>query len=314
MMAAAMKAGDVDAYNEAAKMKIEEKKLAPKFATDVRVVSIGGKPTPVQMADDGSWRPMGADVSPAEKLHFADNGHLTGIGIDQYSGKVMSPGVQKLQSPDSIASNAVTMRGQNMTDARSRESLNFQRDQANKPQFNADAGGWITPPAGMPQGSTLKVPGLEPKITESQGKAGVFGSRAENAHAVLNRLEEGINRPGLAAKQGVEGVYGIGGGLGVIGNSMLSADQQKVDQAQRDFVNSVLRLESGAAISPTEFDSARKQYFPQPGDTPEVVAQKRANREAEINGLKVMAGPASALIKSRSSAVSPGGWSAYVIK
>jgi len=176
MMAAAMKAGDVDAYNEAAKMKLEEKKLAPKFATDVRVVSIGGKPTPVQMADDGSWRPMGADVSPAEKLHFADNGHLTGIGIDQYSGKVMSPGVQKLQSPDSIASNAVTMRGQNMTDARSRESLNFQRDQANKPQFKD--GYWVVPPTGsQSSGRVIETPlsappkGSPRNIEQSSNKA-----------------------------------------------------------------------------------------------------------------------------------------------
>lgn len=58
-----------------------------------------------------------------------------------------------------------------------------------------------------------------------------------------------------------------------------SADYQKYDQAKRNFVNSVLRNESGAVISPSEFSNAEKQYFPQPGDTPEVLAQKAANRD-----------------------------------
>tara|TARA_R100001530_G_scaffold34938_1_gene27299 strand:+ start:2308 stop:2460 length:153 start_codon:yes stop_codon:yes gene_type:complete len=38
--------------------------------------------------------------------------------------------------------------------------------------------------------------------------------------------------------------------------------QQK--QTERDFVNAVLRRESGAAISGSEFRTARKQYLPQP--------------------------------------------------
>ena len=44
-------------------------------------------------------------------------------------------------------------------------------------------------------------------------------------------------------------------------------------------MNAVLRQESGAAISPTEFDSAQKQYFPQSGDSQQVITQKAANRD-----------------------------------
>ena len=71
---------------------------------------------------------------------------------------------------------------------------------------------------------------------------------------------------------------------------MLSKDQQKVEQAQRDFVNAALRVESGASISESEFNSAKKQYFPQPGDTKEVIEQKRAARQTEIKALKLQAG------------------------
>jgi hypothetical protein len=65
-----------------------------------------------------------------------------------------------------------------------------------------------------------------------------------------------------------------------------------MEQAQRDFVNAILRKESGAAISPTEFASASKQYFPQPGDSPAVIAQKANNRTITMKGLANASGNA----------------------
>jgi len=50
------------------------------------------------------------------------------------------------------------------------------------------------------------------------------------------------------------------------------------EQAERNFINAVLRRESGASISPTEFESAKKQYFPQPWDDAATLAQKEQNR------------------------------------
>jgi hypothetical protein len=58
------------------------------------------------------------------------------------------------------------------------------------------------------------------------------------------------------------------------------------DQAERNFVNALLRKESGAAIGKEEFNSAEIQYFPRAGDTPEVIAQKKANRERAIDTLR----------------------------
>lgn len=43
-----------------------------------------------------------------------------------------------------------------------------------------------------------------------------------------------------------------------------SAERQKFEQAKRNFVNAVLRNESGAVIADSEFKNADKQYFPQP--------------------------------------------------
>lgn len=73
-------------------------------------------------------------------------------------------------------------------------------------------------------------------------------------------------------------------------NAFKSEDRQRYEQAQRDFVNAVLRPESGAAISDSEFKSASKQYFPQPGDSSAVITQKATNRQTKINSLRLQAG------------------------
>ncbi len=50
-------------------------------------------------------------------------------------------------------------------------------------------------------------------------------------------------------------------------------------------MTAVLRKESGATIQPSEFNTADEQYFPIEGDSSEVVAQKRMNRETVVREL-----------------------------
>ncbi|CUI09422.1 putative minor silk ampullate protein [Janthinobacterium sp. CG23_2] len=78
----------------------------------------------------GHGEPVPLEV--AEKLHFGDNGQNL-VGMDQYTGKVKSS-IGKQQTLESIASErsaaagrAVTMRGQNMGDARQREMAEITR-------------------------------------------------------------------------------------------------------------------------------------------------------------------------------------------
>lgn len=68
-------------------------------------------------------------------------------------------------------------------------------------------------------------------------------------------------------------------------NFLKSSERQQFEQAQRNFVNAILRPESGAVISDQEFDNAKKQYFPAPGDSQAVIAQKAQNRQTKINNL-----------------------------
>jgi len=144
---------------------------------------------------------------------------------------------------------------------------------------------------GQAVGRTPYTPQQQRPITEGQAKSATYGTRAAMADKTLTELEDKVSTTGLAMKQGAENLPIVGGVLGTVGNLALSGDQQRVEQAQRNFVNAVLRQESGAVIGPSEFESAKKQYFPQPGDGPEVIAQKRANRQAAIQGFKRAAGP-----------------------
>jgi hypothetical protein len=125
--------------------------------------------------------------------------------------------------------------------------------------------------------------------TEGQGKAATFADRMAQAHEIINQ-NENINS-GWSGAAGAAVSSALGGRAPAVANAVSSEARQKVEQAQRNFINSVLRRESGAVISSDEFANARQQYFPQPGDTPEVIAQKRQNRESSIQGLFREAGP-----------------------
>lgn len=128
-------------------------------------------------------------------------------------------------------------------------------------------------------------------LTEGQAKANIFGTRMQESNRILAQLEkEGVLRPG-AIKGTAEtmgrvlglGTDTLGGTLsdvaGTLTNFTQSGKQQQVEQARRDFINAVLRRESGAVISPQEFTNAEKQYFPQPNDDAINIEQKRRNRE-----------------------------------
>ena len=141
-------------------------------------------------------------------------------------------------------------------------------------------------------------------LTESQGNAAAYGLRMKESNKILNQLEDqGVTNTG-AIRSAVAGTVGmtpfVGEKLaegtsaamnalpGILGGP--SAGQQQVDQARRNFITAVLRKESGASISPTEFANEEKKYFPQIGDTSAAIAQKRAARDLAIQAMDIQAG------------------------
>jgi hypothetical protein len=149
------------------------------------------------------------------------------------------------------------------------------------------------------------------KLTESQGNATGFGVRAKESNALLNQLEKGgttntgVLRSAVASTVGMtpfigekleQGVHGAMNVLSPYAGGPNEA-QQATDQARRNFVTAVLRKESGASISPSEFANEAQKYFPQPGDTDSVIRQKQNARNTAIRALEIQAGPGGNIIR-----------------
>ena len=120
------------------------------------------------------------------------------------------------------------------------------------------------------------------QLPAAQYAAGGYARRLEQAEQVFDRLaEQGYSRAESSQRLS-----------GILPKEIQSDARQANDQAERNFVNAILRRESGAAISSAEFENAQQQYFPRPGDSPDVVAQKKANRQQAMASLQAEAGKA----------------------
>lgn len=114
-------------------------------------------------------------------------------------------------------------------------------------------------------------------LTAAQQTALSYANRVYDANSVIDTLQSQFAK-GTAI--GGATIFGVG-----LPNQLKSSERQQYEQAQRNFINAVLRRESGAAIAPDEFENARQQYFPQAGDAEEVVRQKQFNRDRTLQNL-----------------------------
>lgn len=72
---------------------------------------------------------------------------------------------------------------------------------------------------------------------------------------------------------------------------MKNSKANESQAAQSGWVETFLREASGAAIPPSERGAYAKDYFPQPGDSPQVVANKEALRKQKMQNSLIGAGP-----------------------
>jgi hypothetical protein len=167
----------------------------------------------------------------------------------------------------------------------------------------------LSPKAQQEVAKAAALEQIVPKpLTESQGNATAYGMRMAEANKILTDLEKkGVTNTGIF-RSAVGGTVGltpfIGDKLQEATNALInplptflggpSAQQQQVDQARRNFITAVLRKESGASISPSEFANEEKKYFPQTGDTDTVIKQKQDARELAIKAMGIQAGPQGA--------------------
>jgi hypothetical protein len=275
----------------------------PQDAAQKALSALQANPTPENIARFAELGFRSALAAKEQLPKFQTNnigGQTLTQQFDPVTGKAgVASAVQNTQSPDNIATNervaadnaasrGVQIRGQNLTDARQRENNAATMSRPFE----------VTGEDGKPmlvqqdkQGNIRPVQGFAPKsggkpMTEGQAKANLFGSRMKESDRILQELEGKYSPLAVNSKMSAEKTPLVGALAGAVGNAMLSEQGQKAEQAQRDFVNAVLRRESGAVISEQEFANAQKQYFPQPNDKPENLAQKRRNRQLAIQGLE----------------------------
>lgn len=92
---------------------------------------------------------------------------------------------------------------------------------------------------------------------------------------------------------------------GMFGTTLVSdaLNSSAIDPAVREqisaelqFLESIGRIQSGAAISMSEWNSMREQYFPTFGDSPDSIARKEQQRKKALEGLGIVAGRAESMV------------------
>lgn len=222
----------------------------------------------------------GAQAAVEGKPIYNTNGD--GAVLDQYGGG--------LDTSNPLARSTIGLRGAQAGEASARAGLaRAQAGDVVAGKYDPASGTVIdvrahtaTPVLG-PDGKPIG--GKGGSLNQEQANALTFASRMQAADKTFSDLAGmGVTMPGM--------VHRVAGSLPWVGDAAAAATngtqsdkQQQVEQAQRDFINAVLRRESGAAISSGEFANAAQQYFPQPGDGKPVLAQKAAARARVIQGM-----------------------------
>lgn len=125
---------------------------------------------------------------------------------------------------------------------------------------------------------------------QNQAQAASFASSAKKAEDAFNELTAaGFNRADAkySAYADVSRVPYLGGMLA----SLTPKDLAKQNAAERMFLNSIMRRDSGATIPPAEMAEGAKLYFPRPGDDAETLKLKQRNRIGRRAALEEEAGP-----------------------
>ena len=133
------------------------------------------------------------------------------------------------------------------------------------------------------------------KPTESEQKAYGFAQRMELSDQLITNLENKVLNEGkdatalypTATSQAAGKVPLIGDYLRT---QVTSPIQQQYRQAQENWVRANLRKESGAVIGSDEMADEIRNYFPQPGESAQVIQQKQLARQVTQDAMKTSAG------------------------
>jgi hypothetical protein len=255
-------------------------RLGGEVGAKAEYINVGGEMIP-RTGYEQNNAPIARTVSPDTQARLTQDRFLADRAFNSLSASQQQQARQEAQRLGISLEDLKLRQWQAQNPA-----MSFHEGESGAVAFNPRTG--TATPVLTPAGTPLQ--GGRP-LTESQSKATGFATRAAEADQILNTVGQGGKvQPGLVKRVG-ESIPFIGEGVGTMLNVTQTPEQQQVEQAQRNFVNAILRQESGASISPSEFASAQKQYFPQPGEDAKTIAQKAENRRTAIAAMKVQAGP-----------------------
>lgn len=159
----------------------------------------------------------------------------------------------------------------------------------------------INPPSGMvvetgPDGQMRVIQGAGAQgaagkpFTEAQSKDNIYATRAEGALATLDPLAGALPDRGAILAEKVP--------LGMARGAQ--SDQYQVARVAADeFLQAILRKDTGAAITGQEQDLYGKTYLPQPGDGEAAMAQKAQARRRAVEALKAGMSPAQIIAQEK---------------
>lgn len=171
-----------------------------------------------------------------------------------------------------------------------------QTGQEYKAQWDAQKG-WVPvggqkiPKEGItvtsPDGTVMTIGGgSNTKLTEGQSKDVLYYTRGIDANKSLDMFEGELTD----IIQSGAGKIPLG-----LGNYLQSPQFQQAKQAGDNFLAAILRKDTGAAVTKQEFQLYGEMFLPVPGDSPEVVKQKRRARQVALDAIKSGMGTAEAI-------------------
>lgn len=126
-------------------------------------------------------------------------------------------------------------------------------------------------------------------VKEFQGQYATFANRLEQGIPILAQLVPAIQGYDPVKLQAAITASDF---APVLANKLIPDNVKSYLQAARNVINAVLRKESGAVISPSEFQTARAQYLVMPGDSNDIVKQKNDTLNINLTNYKRAAGGA----------------------
>lgn len=251
------------------------------------VTSAEGKPVMVQQFKDGSIQTL-AGFGPRREVVLQNvDGQVRAIDKSQLGGgEVFGTGMSPVERAKLDIEQAQLKIAQQRLGLSQAEFSRGQYDRMETSQgimYVPKTPGYAPIPVTDATGNPLVGAGGKP--TEGETNAAGFAQRMERSIGVISELPPG-SQPGARAA--------LAGALPVVGavaqRRAMTPEQQQYKQAADDWIRAKLRKESGAAIGVDEMQKEYETYFPQIGDTPEVIAQKAEARAIATNAMKTSAG------------------------